>query len=508
MINAHILIVEDEKLIAEDIQHILNEYGFGSVNIESSGEKAIEKAFKLKPDVILMDISLGGNLNGIETAYRINDKSQVPIIYLTANSDDNSVKEAINSNPFGYLIKPFNKKELYNSVEIAIRKSREMTANKVTSFKVRPAEVEHNSPSLLTKNSETETEKSAGILENDSEKIHPFAHVLKPFYQKGLTLKEILSEIEKETISQVNLNKLIEISYKLAIFNVRRNINKIYNLNKNGDITVEDVAIEAISNLFITNEKREMMNLKYSLITWNNPIENDTDGLFFLNKIVSMRVNQYVYKLLKESDPLFSKVLDAVNHCIKKDNYKKVVAFGKTYIVEEDVEEITGDTITAEELNNSTIDFDYTKNDVIAAMFEYIEVTTNYFPAIPLNAFVKRILFNYQKDYESQSFHVSSPMDKICVEDIVKIAIEKTLIKLKETYVEKDKISEYDAQVLGKTVIDIANDLKEGQLNWGIYAYLEVHVPELTKDLYKDKYQNILEYLVKKFKSYVKEQYN
>ncbi len=507
MNNAQILIVEDEKIIAEDIQDSLREYGFGVVDIESNGEKAIEKAAKLKPDLILMDIMLKGKLNGIETAYKINDNEKIPIIYLTGSADYYTVEEAISTNPFGYLLKPFNKKELYKSVEIAIKKHRTLLSSNKT-YSINAKEVEEHFYNQVSTTEIVQKEERKENTTEPAEKTHPFAHVLKPFYQKGLTLKDILSEIDSETITQVNLNKLIEVSFKLAIFNVRRNINKIYNINKSGDLTVEDIAIEAISNLFVTNEKRNMLNLKYSLITWNNPIENDTDGLYFLNKIVSMRVNQYLYKLLKESDPLFSKVLDAVNHCIKKDNYKKVVAFGKTYIVDEGIDEIDGDTITAEELNNVPVNFDYTKNDVLSNLFKYLEKHTSYYQAIPLNALVKRILFNYQKDYESQSFHVSSPMDRICVEDIVKISIEKTITMLKGTYLEKGKISEQDAFVLGKTIIDIANDLKEGQLNWGIYNYLEVYVPDLTKEIYKDKYQNILEYLVKKFKSYVKEQYN
>ena len=141
-------------------------------------------------------------------------------------------------------------------------------------------------------------------------------------------------------------------------------------------------------------------------------------------------------------------------------------------------------------------------------IFDYIEEETDYFPAIPLNALVKRILQNYHTSYQNFSSHESSHMESLAVDDIMEKAISKTLKKLKTTYLDKEKLSQREAEQISLSIIDIANDMKEGQLNWGIYHYLETHANGLTKEVYRDKYQNLLEYLVKKLKFYIKEQIN
>ncbi len=116
-----ILIVEDELVVAEDIQKILKDYGYIVPKIISTGEETIQYVKKNQPDLILMDIMLRTKLNGIEVAKEISNLN-IPIIYITAYSDSDFIKQAKLTEPFGYLLKPFRERELMATIEMALCK--------------------------------------------------------------------------------------------------------------------------------------------------------------------------------------------------------------------------------------------------------------------------------------------------------------------------------------------------------------------------------------------------
>ncbi|MDP8202579.1 MAG: response regulator [Candidatus Tenebribacter burtonii] len=117
-----ILIVEDERMIAEDIKYILNHYNYEIVGIFKNGKDAIDSVSKKKPDIILMDIMLEGDINGIDTGRIILKDHDIPIIFLTAFADTETVESAKNVTPYGYILKPFEQAELYAAIEIALIK--------------------------------------------------------------------------------------------------------------------------------------------------------------------------------------------------------------------------------------------------------------------------------------------------------------------------------------------------------------------------------------------------
>jgi PAS domain S-box-containing protein len=128
--HANILIVEDEQIVAWDIKERLEGLGYQIAARATSGEAAIVNLEKSKPDLVLMDIQLPGQLNGIETAQIIYDKFNIPVVYLTAHSDEKTLEAATQTNPFGYLLKPFQARELHSTIQIALRRhEREMLAN-------------------------------------------------------------------------------------------------------------------------------------------------------------------------------------------------------------------------------------------------------------------------------------------------------------------------------------------------------------------------------------------
>ena len=114
-----ILIVEDELLVATDIQESLEMLGYTVIDAVATGSDAIQSVNRELPDVILMDIMLRGEMTGIQAAEAINRLHDVPVIYLTANADPATIDKAKFSLPYGYIIKPFTDRDLQTNIEIA-----------------------------------------------------------------------------------------------------------------------------------------------------------------------------------------------------------------------------------------------------------------------------------------------------------------------------------------------------------------------------------------------------
>lgn len=124
MAKSKIMIVEDEWITADDIRMSLQSLGYTVTSISSSGEEAIQKAGEERPDLVLMDIMLKGEMDGIEAARQIRSIYNIPIIYLTAYTDEKILERASITEPFGYIVKPFINEDLKIAIEIALYKHR------------------------------------------------------------------------------------------------------------------------------------------------------------------------------------------------------------------------------------------------------------------------------------------------------------------------------------------------------------------------------------------------
>jgi PAS domain S-box-containing protein len=122
MAKAKILVVEDEGVVAMDIVNRLKNLGYDVPAVAFSGKQAIHKAEELRADLVLMDIVLKGDMDGIEAAKQIRERFDIPVIYLTAYADDKTLSRAKITEPFGYIIKPFEERELHTNIEIALHK--------------------------------------------------------------------------------------------------------------------------------------------------------------------------------------------------------------------------------------------------------------------------------------------------------------------------------------------------------------------------------------------------
>jgi PAS domain S-box-containing protein len=201
MDKAHILVVEDEVIVAKSIQKRLKGLGYAVPTTAASGEEALRVAEETQPDLVLMDIKLKGAMDGIETAQRIQATWDIPVIYLTAYADEETLERAKVTQPFGYLLKPFELSELRTTVEMALYK--------------------HQMQRKLEENERwlTATLKSIGdgVITTDTRGcitfMNPVAEVLTGWKREeaiGRNLQEIFHVIDEET-RQVALSSITDL---------------------------------------------------------------------------------------------------------------------------------------------------------------------------------------------------------------------------------------------------------------------------------------------------------
>jgi len=120
MEETKILVVEDENIIALNIKKKLKSLGYAVPAIASTGEEAIKMTEITFPDLILMDVMLKGEMDGVQAVEEIHKKYDIPVIYLTAFSDDEVLERAKVTKPYGYIVKPFKINDLHSNIEIAL----------------------------------------------------------------------------------------------------------------------------------------------------------------------------------------------------------------------------------------------------------------------------------------------------------------------------------------------------------------------------------------------------
>jgi len=120
MARSRVLVVEDETIVAMDLKRALEGFGYTVPGIAISGSEALEMATNTRPDIVLMDIQLDGQMDGIDVANRLNDLLDVPIVFLTAFSNETTLQRAKTVHPFGFLLKPYQERELRGAVEVAL----------------------------------------------------------------------------------------------------------------------------------------------------------------------------------------------------------------------------------------------------------------------------------------------------------------------------------------------------------------------------------------------------
>ena len=123
MVRDRILVVEDEGLVALALKRSLEGLGYEVPATAADGEEVIEKTAEVSPDLVIMDIRLKGDVDGIDLGDWLRQTYRIPVVYLTAHSDEHTLERAKRTEPFGYIVKPFEERELRSTIEIALYKA-------------------------------------------------------------------------------------------------------------------------------------------------------------------------------------------------------------------------------------------------------------------------------------------------------------------------------------------------------------------------------------------------
>ncbi len=219
MSKTNILIVEDESIVAKDIQNSLRKLGYIVVGICSTGEDAIKATEELKPDMILMDIMLKGDMSGIEAATQIREKHNIPVIYLTAYADESTLSKAKVSEPYGYIIKPFKEIDLHTSIEMAIYKhGKETDIKKERDFLYSIVENKETKDIIFVKsNSRLVKVKTTDIYFVEALKDYVVINTATARYTIHSTMKDIEKKLPAADFIRVHRSFIVRIDKIVAI---------------------------------------------------------------------------------------------------------------------------------------------------------------------------------------------------------------------------------------------------------------------------------------------------
>lgn len=211
MPKATVLVVEDESIVSKDIQYSLKKLGYEVVGFSATGAKAIELALDLKPNVVLMDIMLKGDINGIEASAEIKKSLNIPIIFLTAYADENTLEKAKITEPYAYILKPFKEIDLHTSIEMALYKhGKEMEVIKERDFLYNIVENKESNEFIFVKsNSKLIKLYNKDIYFVEALKDYVVINTLNSRYTIHSTMKEIEKKLPDNQFVRVHRSFII-----------------------------------------------------------------------------------------------------------------------------------------------------------------------------------------------------------------------------------------------------------------------------------------------------------
>ena len=233
MAKTNVLVVEDESIVSKDIQHSLKKLGYNVVGASATGEKAVELAHETKPDIILMDIMLKGEMNGIETADQIKKELNIPVIYLTAYADESTLTKAKVTEPYGYIIKPFKEVDLHTSIEMALYKySKEQQVQKERDLFYSLIENKGSVDFIFVKSkSKLVKIKTSDIYFVEALKDYVVINTLETRYTIHSTMKDMQAKLSSDEFIRVHrsfitrIDKIVAIEYpNLQLENGKKDI--------------------------------------------------------------------------------------------------------------------------------------------------------------------------------------------------------------------------------------------------------------------------------------------
>lgn len=217
-----VLIVEDQWLIAQDIKIKLEDHNFKIIDMVTSGEKALEVVESAVPDLILMDIQLAGEMDGITTAEKIVQHHSIPIIYLSDYVDQETVTRAKKTNPANYLSKPFKKEDLLRALEIAYYNASHKKASLPSRLSDRIL--------IRTDNNTADMISYSDIYYIEAARSYSYIHAKGRKYTLTNSMKKVLDKFESPDFVRVHRSYVVNLNHITGIEG---------NIIKMGDLRVE-----------------------------------------------------------------------------------------------------------------------------------------------------------------------------------------------------------------------------------------------------------------------------
>lgn len=217
----NILVTEDEGIVRKDIERSLKKLGYNVVGSADTGEKAIELATELKPDLALMDIMLKGKMTGIEAAAEIKKKMDIPVIFLTAYADESTLAKAKITEPHGYILKPFKEIDIHTSIEMAIHKHGKEKELKIESELLRSLTVAKKDARyiFLKSNSSLVKIKPEDLLYVEALKDYVIINTPEEKFTIHSTMKDLEAKLSAPQFMRVHRSYIVNLDTIISIKN-------------------------------------------------------------------------------------------------------------------------------------------------------------------------------------------------------------------------------------------------------------------------------------------------
>ncbi|MCU7492695.1 MAG: hypothetical protein ACM3UR_10420 [Bacteroidota bacterium] len=321
-----------------------------------------------------------------------------------------------------------------------------------------------------------------------------------------------LEILEKENITPGELNELAKFCCNISYMFVIKNRNKITPCFLGGEYNYKDFAISAVTPLFLRNQQNEY-SIRTAFKNWGSPISTQSEAIAFLHKLIKSRVEQHLSESIRNSDPYYIKLQRTIYHFARKQNFRIIKHSGKTYFAKPDVTFACRKFIDEEAFES--IPYYLLSNDetILREIAAFLESETDFVPAIPVNILIRRLRYlRGDEEYDCEvnpgdnseaitESRINYMDDSIHVNDMISYAISKSAAKLDKFYLGKNKLNSHEAGSLKAAIADMAWDIKHGFSCHGLHSYLDTHMESLSREDYEQKYQNILEYLLKTIKT-------
>ncbi len=220
MAQTNVLVVEDESIVSKDIQHSLKKLGYNVVGAANNGESAVSLALEHRPDIILMDIMLKGEMNGIEAADAIRKETNIPVIFLTAYADESTLAKAKVTQPYGYIIKPFKEIDIHTSIEMALykhKKEAEVLKERDLLFNLVEGQNAGKDLLFVKSNSRLVKLRTSDIYFIEALKDYVVINTLNTRYTIHSTMKDIEAKLPESEFLRVHRSFIVRIDKIVAI---------------------------------------------------------------------------------------------------------------------------------------------------------------------------------------------------------------------------------------------------------------------------------------------------